>query len=210
MAGSGPLSSLPGAAPAWLGEGAHALWHFSEQGDIDAFVPRVTPTNPERGRWVWAVDTRHSPLFWFPRDCPRATAWSTVSTSRADLERFFDVPADGVADADTLRPVRRIHVMEQAWLERMRACALFAYRMPADMFIADPLVHGYWLASEPVRPLEVTPVGDLLARHAAAGIELRVVTSIWPWWAQVVRSTLGFSGARLRYCGWPQPAWVLP
>ena len=41
-------------------------------------------------------------------------------------------------------------------------------------------------------------VGDLLDRHAAAGIELRIVPSIWPFWRRVTASTVEFSGSRLR------------
>ena len=36
---------------------------------------------------VWAVDTRHLPMFWFPRDCPRGTFWARPETSDADVER---------------------------------------------------------------------------------------------------------------------------
>jgi hypothetical protein len=41
-------------------------------------------------------------------------------------------------------------------------------------------------------------IGDLLGRHAAAGIELRITPSIWPFWRQVIESTVEFSGSRLR------------
>ncbi len=197
-------------APAWRGEPAHALWHFSEDPTIARFVPRMTPTNPARGRWVWSVDSRHAPLFWFPRDCPRGTAWATAHTTLADRRRFFDQPVvAGDGDAD-VAPVPRIHVLEFDWLARVRECRLHAYRMPEAQFAPDAHVRGYWLAAETVEPLDVLPVGDLLARHAAAGIELRLVASIWPWWAAVIRSSLGFSGARLRNAGVRQPEWVMP
>ena len=40
-----------------------------------------------------------------------------------------------------------------------------------------------------------------LARHAAAGIELRITPSIWPLCDRIVRSTVEFSGSRLRNAG---------
>jgi hypothetical protein len=40
-------------------------------------------------------------------------------------------------------------------------------------------------------------IDDLVGRHAAAGIELRVTPSIWPFWRRVVDSTVEFSGSRL-------------
>jgi hypothetical protein len=48
------------------------------------------------------------------------------------------------------------------------------------------------------RALSVEPVGVLLDRHARAGIELRFVPDLWPFWDEVVASGLPFSGVRLR------------
>jgi hypothetical protein len=55
------------------------------------------------------------------------------------------------------------------------------------------------VATEPLSPLgPPEPVGDLLALHDEAGIELRVLPNLWAFWEAVVASTLGFSGIRLR------------
>jgi hypothetical protein len=51
----------------------------------------------------------------------------------------------------------------------------------------------------PVRPLgPPEPVGNLFALHDEAGIELRVLSELSPFWEAVTASTLGFSGIRLR------------
>ena len=39
---------------------------------------------------------------------------------------------------------------------------------------------------------------DLLERHAAAGIELRIVPNLAAVWERVIASTLEYSGIRLR------------
>ena len=55
------------------------------------------------------------------------------------------------------------------------------------------------VATEPVMPLgPPEPVGDLLALHEEAGIQLRVLPNLWAFWDEVVASTLRFSGIRLR------------
>jgi hypothetical protein len=177
-------------APPYRGEGPFALWHFSEDPDLDEFVPRTTPRAPSQTpaepALVWAVDTRHAPMFWFPRDCPRGRIWTTSTTTPADRERFF-----GQSDAG------RIHVIEADWLDRVRACRLYAYRLPAEPF-GPHEVGGYWVSEERVRAVDRVEVDDLLGRHARAGIELRVTPSVWPFWRQVAESTVGFSGSRLR------------
>ena len=87
--------------------------------------------------------------------------------------------------------------MEAGWLGRVRECSLYAYRLPVAAFQPHE-VGGYWVAGEPVDALERVIVDDLVGRHAAAGIELRITPSIWPFWRRVTNSTVGFSGSRLR------------
>jgi hypothetical protein len=55
------------------------------------------------------------------------------------------------------------------------------------------------VCSESVSPLgPAEPVGDLLALHEEAGIQLRLVDNLWPWWNAVIETTVEFSGIRLR------------
>jgi hypothetical protein len=88
-------------APAYSGEGAFAPWHYSENPGLGRFRPRTPAANRGADPLVWAVDTRHAPRFWFPRDCPRGCIWPVSTTTAADRERFF-----GHSDAT------RIHVIE--------------------------------------------------------------------------------------------------
>jgi hypothetical protein len=163
-------------APAYRGEGPAALWHVSEDPAIGRFVPRD-------GK-VWAIDTRHQPLYWFPRDCPRATFWANDDTSHDDVERWLGGDRE-----------RRVHVIEPPWLPRLRSARVYAYRMPPDTFEAED---RFWVSSETVEPLQLDEVGDLLARHAEAGIELRIAPGLLTLWDRVVASTLDYSGIRLR------------
>lgn len=97
----------------------------------------------------------------------------------------------------TPRANRRIHGVEDRWLDRVIGCRLFAYRLPVETFTPDESALGYWVSGEPVRPLERADVGNLIEKHAAAGIELRTLPALWPLWHEVIRSSLGFSGCRL-------------
>lgn len=187
-------ANLPGRepAPAYHGEGPHSLWHFSEDPSLGVFRPRPRVSDPGAAPLVWAVDTRHAPLYWFPRDCPRGCIWPASTTTAADRERFFGQSA-----------ASRIHVMESAWLERMRSCRVYAYQLPAATFRVHE-TGGYWVSEEPVEASDRVAVDDLVGRHADAGIELRVTPSLWPFWSRVAASTVEFSGVRLRNAG-PHP-----
>ena len=174
------------SAPAYTGEGPHALWHVSEDASIATFVPHRAATAIEDTPFVWAIDTRHLPLYWFPRDCPRGTWWSGPETTGADRMRFLPGNAS------------RVHAVQHDWLAHLRSARLFAYRLPEEGFVEDSETAGYWRARETVEPIEQVLVDDLLERHAAAHIELRVVADLSALWREVSESTLAFSGVRLR------------
>jgi hypothetical protein len=180
-------------APRYAGEGDFALWHFSEDPGLHRFEPHVPATNPGQPPLIWAVDTRHAPMFWFPRDCPRGCIWPVSTTTPEDRERFF-----GQSDTG------RVHVIEADWLDRMRTCRLHAYRLPAGPFRPHE-TGGYWVCDKPVEAAERILVDDLIGRHAQARIELRITPSIWPFWRRVTKSTVEFSGSRLRNAA-PHPA----
>jgi hypothetical protein len=95
--------------------------------------------------------------------------------------------------------------MESAWAERMMACHLYAYRMPFDTFKpVNDQAPGFWVSRDPVEAIERTEIGNLVQRHAEAGIELRITPDIWPFWHSVIASTLTFSGSRLRNAARPE------
>jgi hypothetical protein len=173
------------AAPPYRGEGPHALWHVSEDPAIVCFEPHRAPTALSDEPRVWAIDTRHLPMYWFPRECPRGTFWAGERTTDPDVEQLL-------GDEST-----RVHAIECGWLERVREARILAYRLPEEPFEPDPEVGGYWIARESVEPLELVDLGDLLARHADADIELRIVPDLWALWERLIGSTLEFSGVRL-------------
>jgi hypothetical protein len=149
----------------------------SESDSIRRFEPRD-------GR-VWAIATRLLPLYWFPRDCPRATFWAESGTTAADVERFLGGDR-----------ARRVHVVEPEWLEPMQTTRVVAYLLPEEPFVEDD--DRFWISAEPVEPLELVELGDLVARHKEAGIELHTEQDLLGFWDEVTGSTLGFSGIRLR------------
>jgi RimJ/RimL family protein N-acetyltransferase len=94
--------------------------------------------------------------------------------------------------------------IETAWLDRVRDGRLYRYAFDAAAF--EPVEAaggpGYHVARQAVRPVEVSPIGDLPAALAAADVELHAMHDLLPFngaW----NSTLHFSGSRLRNAvGW--------
>lgn len=167
---------------------AGEVLHFSEDPTITRFVPHVARTSQQTTAYVWAVDGPRCPDYWFPRQCPRVMAWRSARTTPWDADRII-----GAGSGD------RVHAIEYGWLQAIMDARLFAYRLPAESFapIGDP-PHALvaQVTIEPLGPPE--PVTDLIALHEEAGIQLRVLDRLWPFWNQVTASTLEFSGIRLR------------
>ena len=163
------------------------LYHFSEDPDITSFAPHRATTSNVDEDLVWAIDEWHAPMYYVPRDCPRACFWPGPQTSDEDRERWF-----GGIDA------RLVIAVESGWLERLRATTLYRYTMPNATFALNDATAGHWVSREPVAPLAVEPVGDLLAALAGAGVELRVTPRLVALWRRVIDSTLEYSGTRMR------------
>jgi len=161
--------------------------HFSEDPTITRFVPHVAATARQPEAYVWAVGADRAPDYWFPRQCPRAMAWVTEETTAGDRSRILG-PGGG----------SRVHAIEYGWLEAMRTVRLFAYRFAASSFRSFGEQAHAVVAVTPVEALgPPEPVGDLLALHAAAGIQLRLLPNLWEFVEAAAASSLGFSGIRL-------------
>jgi hypothetical protein len=156
----------------------------SEDPAIEVFHPHHSELHALDEPLVWAVDTRYWWLYWFPRECPRACFSATRVTTDTDVDRWLDGDRG-----------RRGSLIECDWLERFRSARVYAYRLPPDTF--EPW-DKFFVSRETVVPLEVVELGDLLARHAEAGNELRIAPSLYPLWDEVIETTLDFSGIRLR------------
>lgn len=167
------------------------LLHFSEDPAIQRFEPHVPATNPGQAPGVWAIDAEHAPVYWFPRDCPRGAVWADTAEQQVVLSARFQTAAT------------RVQATELRWLERIRTANLYVYELDPAPFERWPEADGQWIARQPVVPLTVRPVGDLLALHAEAGVELRFVPDLLVFWESVVASGLPFSGVRLRNAAQP-------
>ena len=170
------------------------LYHFSEDPSISVFEPHVAKTSALSEAYVWAIDEWHAPMYYVPRNCPRACFWAIDATTDEDRERFV-----GFVRA------RFVMAIESGWIDRLRETVLYRYVFDAAPFRSMGHGGGHWVTEQTVAPLSVEPVGDLLSAIAEADVELRVTPRLGPLWHAIVASTLEFSGTRLRYAlGFPE------
>jgi len=171
------------------------LYHFSEQPGIEVFRPRIALTsNVQDSAYVWAIDEWHAAMYLLPRDCPRACFWAGPDTTPDDAERWLG----GVQ-------ARMVIVVESGWLDRILTTTLYRYRMPADTFDLLDATAGHWVSTDAVVPTGVDEIGDLLEALVGSGVELRFTPLLTDLWSRVIRSSLKFSGTRLRNARQPGP-----
>lgn len=172
------------------------LFHFSEDGGIESFVPRSVQVPSVRGpsrEWlngplVWAIAESHAFLYLFPRDCPRIVAWARPETTADDRQRWL-------GGSET------VAFVEGGWLERLGSVVLWRYELEPHGFV-DLADAGMWVSRDPARIVGKTKLVDLPAALAMHGVRLEVVETLTPlrgpW-----DTSLAVSGIRLRNArGW--------
>lgn len=166
----------------------HRLFHVSEDGTIQHFLPRHPPSivNGRTDPCVWAVDEQHLVNYLLPRDCPRVTFYVTADTT--------------VKDAAALGPAGATQVVaiESQWIERAMHTAIWLYTFEAHTFEALDPGAGYFVSSEPVTPIEKRLIPSPLQALVSQRVELRIMEDLWPLRDAVIRSSLQFSCIRMR------------
>ena len=159
------------------------LYHISEEADIDYFEPRSSKYTEENV--VWGISEEKLPNYLLPRECPRVTFFAAHNTNEHDRAKF-------------LHGSKRVIALEHAWYARIVTCQLFAYTLPAKTFRLHDENAGYYVSAEPLIPLGVTHIPDLIQAQFNRQVELRFLPDLWPLAEAVAASSLGFSIIRMR------------
>lgn len=168
---------------------ANALFHISEDPKIRIFEPRPSPWPFDGiiGDVVFAISRRLLHNYILPRDCPRVTFYQGPETSMRDIEKFF-----GSSTADYVMAV------EKLWLKKIEQTTLYCYEFPAQGFTLIDACAEYYISYEPVIPVSVKPIYNILECLLQRNIELRFLPSIAGLAEEVKQSSLQFSLIRMK------------
>jgi hypothetical protein len=165
------------------------LFHFSDDPSITRFEPRPPPSASSgvTDHVVWAVGERLRHNYLLPRDCPRVTFYPMPSSAPDDVARLMGGTSAG-----------HVVAIETRWMPALRSGRLYQYELPRATFVSVDAGAGYYISREPIVPLRMVAIDDLLGELLACNIELRVMPSLWPLCDAVVASSLHFSCIRMR------------
>lgn len=160
------------------GDKGKMLFHFSEDPHIEEFIPRRNLKLEDSTPVVWAIDPEHAVHYYFPRDCPRVI-YTRSHTAPEDEAQFF---AHSLAD--------KMIWVESSWEQIIQQTTLYKYIFKRESFeIHDPTA-GYYVSREPVIPIHVQPMDNLLSKILACGVDLRFTPNLHPIRNAVLNSNL--------------------
>ncbi len=164
-----------------------SLFHVSDNPSITNFEPRLV-TNPNlglEGTAVFAITEQLLPNYLLPRDCPRVTFYARPESKREDVERL-------------LGGSRHVVAIESGWLERVMNGRIHIYTLPTDTFTVWDEGAGYFISRQPVMPLSMRTVDNMLLELTKHDVEIRILPDLRPLRSEVINASLQFSIIRWR------------
>lgn len=160
------------------------LFHVSERGNIEKFIPRPIPS-PDTGitgEAVWAIDKTRLPNYLLPRDCPRVTFCCSEMTSEEDRKRF-----------NLNESIDRVIAIEAGWKSIIENSHIYLYEFASDTFQLVDDAAGYYISRCPVTPTNVRTISNLLKEINLYNVELRILPNLWALRNAIVKSTMQYS-----------------
>ena len=87
---------------------------------------------------------------------------------------------------------------EEAWRDRIAACRLFLYELPAQAFRLHDISAGYWISFVRVAVVREIEIHDAPVELARRDADLIFLPSLWPLFDAVTRSSVSYSAIRMR------------
>jgi hypothetical protein len=143
------------------------LFHFSQDPEIRVFHPRAPVRHPESEPLVYAIDEWHSPLYFFPRDCPRIALWPEFATTSSDRSQF---------QADCAS--RILIYLDQSSETYWREGKLFRYEFSRKDGFEDCKDHGVWVSRGSATPIAKEELTDLPKLALEADVDVSVVPQL--------------------------------
>lgn len=153
------------------------LFHFSEQGNIEIFIPKEKQNRTDFPAVVWAIDEEHEFTYYFPRDCPRIVCRRTEDISEKNVDMFFKN-----TNADIIVTV------ESEWYARIIGQSLYKYYFEEDSFELFDKTAGYYISYQAVKPISIEKIDNLVERLLSKGIELRITPNLYPLRDAIINS----------------------
>lgn len=145
------------------------LYHFSEEPNIELFVPKQKQNINGMPPVVWAIDQEHEVSYYFPRDCPRIILRKPTDVINDDINNFF-----------TNTTATTIITVESQWYPIMKSTLIYRYVFSNQGFEVYDKTAGYYISSHTIKPIRTEYIDHLVEKILASGAELRFTENLHP------------------------------
>lgn len=123
------------------------LFHISENGNIDEFVPRKSKQIWGHKKYVWAISESMIHNYLFPRDCPRICVGGEMIK-----------PLTEWMDKRGAKDKRALVFISENWEERFKSCVLYKYEFNPGSFKIIDSIAGYYVSEFTEQPIDVCEI----------------------------------------------------
>ena len=165
------------------------LFHVSEEADIKIFEPRVPKRNDldKNVGLVWAINEECLPNFLLPRECPRVCYRIGKTTTKEDIDKFFNNNI-----------VKHTVIIEREWWEIIAKTKLYLYEFAVEEFELQDEIAGYYISNTTQKPIAKYVIDDLFEALSQRNVEIKAVDELHGIANKVKNSTLYWSLCRMR------------
>ncbi|MEL6275679.1 MAG: DUF6886 family protein, partial [Bacteroidota bacterium] len=140
---------------------ATQLYHISEDGNIQEFLPRPSKSQWGFHSYVWAITDQRLHNYLLPRDCPRICLVKNEESLQYD---WAFGPQDMEYTAKIFVPIN--------WRERVESASLYRYSFTSEHFRCVDEIAGYYVSKEREVPAEVVPISSCPSALQQRGISI--------------------------------------
>jgi hypothetical protein len=148
------------------------LFHYSEQSDLKVLHPRSPLRHPNSELLVYAIDEWHSPLYLFPRECPRIGWWPIATTTEKDRQSLVNESTQSMKIA-----------IDRSWMHRWLSGTIYEYTFDAIGF-ENTGDHGVHVNQRATQVRLARRIDDLRSESIRRHAKVEIVESLVRWSTQ--------------------------
>lgn len=140
------------------------LFHFSENGQIDKFGPRISKKIWDYKKYVWAISEKQSSNYLFPRSCPRIC----ISGQEINLFRAW-------INAEQLDLANALIFYPETWQNQVENNKIWRYEFDNQNFTLIDEVAGYYVSKQIEIPIKKIRITNCLSQLAERRVIVKTV-----------------------------------
>lgn len=135
------------------------LFHLSENGNLNQFVPKPSKEMWGFEKYVWAISEAKVHNYLLPRACPR------ICLTKNEVNIIEDWVDDQGSKAYIFVPFE--------WVEMIAECTLYKYQFGPDHFVEIDAIAGYFVSPKIEVPVGMERIDNCLRSLSLSDVQVK-------------------------------------